>query len=237
MFHPKGPTLRELIRQGLSSTKEGYDQLAPKFDYTPFLTSKEFVHGALAHLRDEKFERAIDLCTGTGAGAEGLAPLVQKEIVGIDWSEPMLEEAKKKFAGAHDPEIRFVCKDIFTIEFLKDYDLVTCFGALGHIPENRQREFTNLVYRLLRPGGKFVFVSGEYPSWSNWRAWPYFAFDAAMRVRNFFLKPEFVMYYINFLIPEVFNFFPPEKWRLNRLNDLEMHGQRTSAKVVTLERK
>ena len=38
MFHPKGPTLRELAVQALSSTERGYDLLAPKFDYTPFRT-------------------------------------------------------------------------------------------------------------------------------------------------------------------------------------------------------
>src|SRR2546430_8673021 len=38
VFHPKGPTLRELAVQALSSTERGYDLLAPKFDCTPFRT-------------------------------------------------------------------------------------------------------------------------------------------------------------------------------------------------------
>ena len=33
MYHPHGPTVWELVAQGLSSTERGYDLLAPKFDY------------------------------------------------------------------------------------------------------------------------------------------------------------------------------------------------------------
>ena len=38
MFHPQGPTFFELASQALSSTRQGYDLLAPKFDFTPFRT-------------------------------------------------------------------------------------------------------------------------------------------------------------------------------------------------------
>ena len=50
MFHPQGPTLRELAVQALSSVPRGYDLLAPKFDYTPFRTPDPVLRRRLAQL-------------------------------------------------------------------------------------------------------------------------------------------------------------------------------------------
>ncbi len=38
VFSPRGPSVRELAVQALSSVEGGYDLLAPKFDHTPFRT-------------------------------------------------------------------------------------------------------------------------------------------------------------------------------------------------------
>ena len=68
MFHPQGPTLRELAVQALSSTERGYDLLAPKFDYTPFRTPEEILVPALSNLdRPRSIAAALDMCCGTGA--------------------------------------------------------------------------------------------------------------------------------------------------------------------------
>ncbi len=237
--------MRELAKQALSSTKEGYDQLAPKFDYTPFLTSKELVDQVIKYLTEDadgkpinthEFNSAIDLCTGTGAGVEGLIPIVSNEIVGVDWSEPMLAEAKKKFAGVTKPKIRLVCENIFDISYPGKFDLVTCFGALGHIEKSRQKEFVNLIYHLLKPGGRFAFVTADKPKWYQPSAWPYYIFDAVMRIRNWAIKPEFVMYYINFLLPDAFRLFNSSDWTISLVAPLRINGGSTSAKLVVVQK-
>ena len=76
MFHPQGPTLRELAVQALSSTERGYDLLAPKFDYTPFRTPEEILVPALAHLAEpHSITAAVDLCCGTGAALRHRLPV------------------------------------------------------------------------------------------------------------------------------------------------------------------
>ena len=185
---------------------------------------------------DGTFDYAIDLCTGTGAVIEGLIPIVKKEIVGIDWSEPMLAEAKKKFTDVAKPEVRFVCKDIFDIQFLRGYDLVTCFGALGHIEKNRHKEFVDIAHSILRPGGIFVFATAERPKWYHLSAWPYFAFDAVMKVRNRFIKPEFVMYYLNFLWPEIMELFTDGRWEDISLVKPEINGKETLFRLVIVKK-
>ncbi|HEY4027974.1 MAG TPA: SAM-dependent methyltransferase, partial [Candidatus Dormibacteraeota bacterium] len=95
MFHPKGPTLRELTIQALSSTERGYDLLAPKFDYTPFRTPDavlDAVSGLLA--TGAPFGAGLDLCCGTGAGMGVLRPLCRDVVIGLDISRGMLEAGR-----------------------------------------------------------------------------------------------------------------------------------------------
>src|SRR5690606_27293512 len=67
MFHPGGPTFRELMRQALSSTDEGYDLLAPKFDKTPFRTPDALLEAMVPHFGAAPVRTALDVCCGTGA--------------------------------------------------------------------------------------------------------------------------------------------------------------------------
>ncbi len=55
----------------------------------------------------------------------------------------------------------------------------------------------------MKPGGRFVFVTSEMPpKWSK-VYWFSCAFNAAMHLRNWVVKPPFIMYYLTFLLPEV----------------------------------
>src|SRR6185312_10155259 len=88
MFHPNGPTFRELAVQALSSTQRGYDLLAPKFDYTPFRTPQPLLDAVSIHLESlGPFDCGLDVCCGTGAGMAMLRPHCRERVVGIDFSQ------------------------------------------------------------------------------------------------------------------------------------------------------
>lgn len=88
MFHPKGPTFFELARQCLSSTEHGYDLLAEKFDYTPFRTPDAILATAASEMKQfAPIGSALDVCCGTGAAMQSIAPMCSKRLVGIDMSE------------------------------------------------------------------------------------------------------------------------------------------------------
>jgi hypothetical protein len=55
---------------------------------------------------------------------------------------------------------------------------------------------------VLRPGGRFVFVTSYPPRPASAAFWLAHGFNAAMRARNAVLSPPFVMYYLTFLLPE-----------------------------------
>lgn len=200
MFHPKGPTFLELARQALSSTERGYDLLAEKFDYTPFRTPDPILEASVPYVGP--VDKALDLCCGTGAAIERLRPLCRERVVGVDMSLGMLEQARHRLASAEgDAELRFVHGDVLQLEDEAEYDVVTCFGACGHILRRDQPRLVDRVYRALRPGGRFVFATAGLPKPWSWKLWFAVGFDTAMAVRNVLWRPPFHMYYLAFLLP------------------------------------
>ncbi len=85
--------------------------------------------------------------------------------------------------------------------FAPAFDLAVCFGALGHILPRDQDRFIEAVKRVLRPGGSFVFVTGERPPLWSPQYWLRRTFNATMHVRNWLVSPPFVMFYLTFLLP------------------------------------
>jgi ubiquinone/menaquinone biosynthesis C-methylase UbiE len=201
MFDSQGPTLFELARQALSSTERGYDLLAPKFDHTPFRTP-DFVVDAVGRLlaAGPAPRRGLDLCCGTGAAAEMLRGVCSELVVGLDISSGMLDVAKQRLSSA---DIRWVRADAMRAPFGPEFDVVVCLGALGHVLAADQPRFIAEVARMLRPGGRFVFVTSYPPGPTSAGFWFAHGFNTAMRVRNALLSPPFVMYYLTFLLPEV----------------------------------
>ena len=205
MFGREGPSLRELIEQALSSTERGYDKLAPKFDYTPFRTPDEVLAKIPAFIGEPgSIERAVDVCCGTGAAMRFLRPLCTERVVGVDMSRGMMDEARRRLADAEgSAAIDFVRADALALPFHEAFDVATCFGAFGHILEKDEPHFVVSIARALRPGGRFVFVTSELPKITSPGLWIARGFNAAMRIRNAVIKPEFIMYYLTFLLPGV----------------------------------
>jgi ubiquinone/menaquinone biosynthesis C-methylase UbiE len=205
MFHEKGPSFAELIRQALTSTERGYDLLAPKFDYTPFRTPDPVLQAA-ANVTGgpSSIATALDVCCGTGAAMAHFRPLCRERIVGIDFSRGMLAEAERRLATAPGrARIELVRGDALELPFREEFDVVTCFGALGHILPADEPRFVSGIRRALRPGGRFVFATAEVPSLLSPTRWVAHAFNGVMHVRNALAKPPFVMYYLTFLWPDV----------------------------------
>jgi ubiquinone/menaquinone biosynthesis C-methylase UbiE len=205
MFHPQGPTFLELAQQALSSTERGYDLLAPKFDYTPFRTPDWLLQAVAAELaRLAPFGTGLDLCCGTGAALRVFRPLCRERIVGLDFSLGMLKVFRQRMTDTPGTApVELVRGKALALPFDAAFDLVVSFGAFGHILRRDQPLFVAEIARVLRPGGRFVFVTTTMPPLWSARYWLARLFNGAMRVRNFLLSPPFVMYYLTFLLPDV----------------------------------
>jgi len=205
MFHPQGPTFWELARQALSSTERGYDLLAPKFDFTPFRTPDEILRGMAGVLGEPKsINDALDIACGTGAAIEILRPLCRRRVVGIDFSQGMLDKARQNLSAAKEDDcpVELVRGEIMDLPFENEFDLAVTVGSLGHVPRARESEFVGQVAKALRPGGRFALVTANMPPLSSPAYWAARAFNGAMHLRNLFVRPPFIMFYLTFLLPE-----------------------------------
>ncbi len=202
MFGKDGPTFFELIHQALVSTQQGYDMLAPKFDATPFRTPDVVLEPAIAEIGP--VDAALDICCGTGAAMRFLKPLCRQRLAGVDFSSGMLSKARENMAEVSGTcAVEFLETDVLAMSFHEAFDVATCFGALGHILPKDQRTFMRNIRQALKPGGRFVFVTAPHPRLLSPASLIFRTFDAIMAVRNWILKPPFIMYYLNFLLPEI----------------------------------
>lgn len=191
---PGGPTLSELVVQGLCSIEGGYDRLSAKFDHSVFRTPDPVLERLSGQFTP--CQRALDIGCGTGAVLSRLAPLVQEELVGLDLSRNMLAIARHHLGGGP----RLIQGDFLHTYWEDRFDLITCVGVLGHVEVKDQGEFFDRVALALRPGGVFLTVVGNL-SGRPWVYLPALAFDTLMHIRNLLWRPRFVMYYLNFLLP------------------------------------
>jgi SAM-dependent methyltransferase len=111
----------------------------------------------LAPLRGD--EHALDVGTGAGALALGLAPLVG-EVIGCDIVPELLAEAEKLAADLGN--VSFSEGDIFALPFEDaSFDIVGTFRTLHHL-DRPEQAFAELV-RVTRPGGRLLIVDQIAP--------------------------------------------------------------------------
>lgn len=101
--------------------------------------------------------RLVDLGCGDGRlAATVLAARPDLEsVVVIDRSPPMLDRARRRFAG--DPRIEIRAADLADpLDALGDVDAVVSALAIHHLEDDRKQSLFGEVRRGLRPGGLFA---------------------------------------------------------------------------------
>ncbi len=101
--------------------------------------------------------KVLDLGCGTGHPiAKAVSPIVDK-YCGIDNSQPMLDIYLKNVQNAD-------CKllDMPNINQIPgEWDLIFSWGAICHLPVELQKKTMIAAVDLLKPGGRFLFTSGQ----------------------------------------------------------------------------
>jgi demethylmenaquinone methyltransferase / 2-methoxy-6-polyprenyl-1,4-benzoquinol methylase len=132
-----------------------FDRIAPIWNEMLMEDSLAAYEAALARVPGP-VGRALDLGTGTGAGARAIRQrFADADVVGADLSAEMLAEARKLA-----PEITFVQADASDLPFDDEsFDLV---AHSNMIP------FPDEVARVLRPGGWTIFGFSSGPETPIW---------------------------------------------------------------------
>ncbi|MBL7134246.1 MAG: class I SAM-dependent methyltransferase [Phycisphaerae bacterium] len=146
LLRPRAKT-SDLVARSYDHIASGYDQV-----WTTHMRDLSLV--MLGRLPLQKAgrgdERAIDLTCGTGFLTGELARLTGGQVVGVDASAGMLDEARRRQRG---PGVRFVRAD--AVDYLRSLapgsvDVITCGWGLGY---TRPLAAVREISRVLRPGG------------------------------------------------------------------------------------
>lgn len=111
----------------------------------------------LEMLSGKSYSRALDIATGTGFTAIAIAPICN-EVVALDATEAMLNEARKNAADSPEPKKISFAEGMAESTGLpgSSFDLITCRRAAHHFPD--KPAFLGEVVRLLKHGGVFALV-------------------------------------------------------------------------------
>ena len=106
-------------------------------------------------------DRVLDACCGTGDLALACARAGAGSVVGLDFSEPMLERARRKAQGT-DCHVEWVNGDLLSSPFEGgSFDAATVGFGVRNV-EDLERALRELR-RLLRPGGRLGILEITRP--------------------------------------------------------------------------
>lgn len=163
--------------QRAAKVRDLFGRIARRYDLINDLQSfglhrlwkRELVHLA----RPAPGGRALDLCCGTGDITLRLAR-AGLEVVGLDFSEPMLAVAERRRQAAQADTVRFLRGDAQQLPLPDNaFDVVTVGYGLRNLADWE----TGLaeMSRVARPGGRLVVLDFGKPDNAIWRAF-YFGY-------------------------------------------------------------
>jgi SAM-dependent methyltransferase len=131
-------------------TRRQFDAIAPKWNTMRMPDSLAPFEAALDAVEAPP-KRALDLGTGTGAGARAVAArFPDAEVVGADLSERMLAEARGDLPEELAARVRFERADASSLPYGDgSFDLVTLANMIPFFDE---------LARVAAPGGSIVFA-------------------------------------------------------------------------------
>lgn len=149
------------VEQMFDTISGEYDQLNRVISFGADLRWRKKV---VRYVAEHKGQRLLDIATGTGDLAIAFAQKTKaNEIVGLDLSQGMLNQAIEKVKGRHYADrLRFVKGDSEALAFDDNYfDAVTVsFGVRNF--EHLEKGLAE-IYRVLRPGGLLVILETSVP--------------------------------------------------------------------------
>lgn len=163
----RAPVLWPLLRGPM---RRYWDRMAPDWDERVGAGSADHLAplaAGLLHVRPEP-ERALDIGTGTGAGALLIArEFPRSRVRGVDLSEEMIRVASARVGLDPEGRIAFKVADASRLPYDDaSFDLVTMLNMPPFFAE---------IARVLRPGGSVVVAS----SWGT--ATPFHTPDPVLR--------------------------------------------------------
>lgn len=162
-----------------------FKELAPRYDTFNQLSSMGFDRGwrrtTVRLARPNRNSHVLDLAAGTGDLALAMATIGQPAtVLATDFVPEMLEVAREKAASyTGDTKIDFATADAQSLQFPDEsFDIVTIAFGVRNLPD-RAANFRE-VYRVLKPGGRYVVLEMSRPPFAPFRALYHFYLHAVI---------------------------------------------------------
>lgn len=134
---------------------KAYNQIAHKWMDEKFNRNNgiEAHKRALAFLKDG--QSALD--AGCGCTGRFFDLLIENGLIpeGVDISDKMIEVVTEKY-----PELKIYHADICQWQPPKQYDFITGWDSIWHVPLEENEALIRKLCRALTPGGVFIFTTG-----------------------------------------------------------------------------
>ena len=151
---------------------ELFARIAPRYDFINDLQSlglhRRWKRRVVTVAAPQPGERVLDVCCGTGDLAFALAA-GGAEVVGLDFSAPMLAVATRRLSGSEAAAPRFLLGDAMHLPFPDaQFDIVT----VGYGLRNLTSWETGLgeMVRVAKPGARLLVLDFGKPDHAVWRA-------------------------------------------------------------------
>jgi 2-polyprenyl-3-methyl-5-hydroxy-6-metoxy-1,4-benzoquinol methylase len=108
---------------------------------------------AAATIAGRKDPTVLDVGCGSGRIAEFALQAGAREYLGIDFSEPMVELARRRLAR-FGPEVTLEVGDFLAFQSDARFDVVLALGLFDYLPDPQR--FTRRMFELCAPGGSMV---------------------------------------------------------------------------------
>ena len=164
--HVAAPAKKQLYVNQMFAT------IAPRYDLVTTLMSygqdKRWKRKLVAMADVHPHHQVLDLACGTGDITFLLARQLDSrgKALGVDITPEMVERARGK--GLHEPRVHFETGDICELSYANaSFDRITVGYGVRNVPEIPR--LLDEVFRLLRPGGRFLSLDFGKPAGQLYR--------------------------------------------------------------------
>lgn len=162
-------------RDKTSLVKEVFATIAPKYDWMNLVMTWGMLplwqSRVMAATETKPGDRAIDVCCGSGEMTLAMAKRCGPYggVIGLDFSDNMLEEARSKAKGFAQGQVAFVQGDALAIPFPQNaFAAATSGFALRNVADIGLS--LSEMARVVHPGGKVVILEVSQPTFPLTRA-------------------------------------------------------------------
>jgi demethylmenaquinone methyltransferase/2-methoxy-6-polyprenyl-1,4-benzoquinol methylase len=111
-------------------------------------------------LKIQPDDAILDVGTGTGI----MIPFYERyltsgRVVAVDYSEKMVEVARKKFPVMEHPKVSFKVSDVYDLKYDSEFDLVVCYSCFPHFVDKSLA--LKILAKALRNGGRLAVAHSD----------------------------------------------------------------------------